>query len=213
VRRRSVRTAVLRHACDEAPPCMRWRGLALSHHASLARFPAPASCGVTCPADLADRLPGRRLRRDSRRATFADRSPGHLVRLGSRLAALTSRSPSCLVRRGVRPSPWQPIARPPCATWRSCPRNPASPVNAGLLDPPGVLRVTPEADPVFSSEEFLRPAVHATQALSAITSRFFCHPQDILRLSPVHPKSPPRRAQVIHKIPGITTGHGDPRAQ
>ena len=119
-----------------------------------------------CLTGLASRLPGHRLRCDSRLAAFADRFPGRLVRLGSRRAALTSQLPSYLVRRGVRSaalanrSLGHRVLRS-----ASCPQNPASPVNAGLLDPPSVPWVSPEADPVFSSEEFLRPAERAAQGL------------------------------------------------
>ena len=69
-------------------------------------------------ADLASQLPGRRLRRDSRRATLVSRLPSLLVRRDSRRATFVSRSPGRRLRRDVRPLPWQPIARPPCATWR-----------------------------------------------------------------------------------------------
>ena len=59
------------------------------------------------PADLADRLPGRRLRRDSRLATLIGRLPDQVLRRDGRRAALVDRLPGRLVRRDVRPLPWQ----------------------------------------------------------------------------------------------------------
>jgi len=59
------------------------------------------------PADLADRLPGRRLRRDSRLTTFIGRLPGQFLRRGGRPTARVDRLPGRLVRRDVRPLPWQ----------------------------------------------------------------------------------------------------------
>ena len=51
-------------------------------------------------------------------------------------------------------------------------------------------------EPVFCGEEFLLPTAPAAQGLSAISSRFFCRPQDICRLSPVHSSFPLAYAQV-----------------
>ena len=53
----------------------------------------------------------------------------------------------------------------------------------------------PREDPVFSGEEFLLPIGPAAQGLSARSSRFFFHPHDICRLSPMHSNFPLRRAQ------------------
>jgi hypothetical protein len=193
--------------------------------------PVARACALRrdiCSTDLANRFPGRRLRRNSRLATLTSRLPGRVVRFGYCLAALTSRLPGRVVRFGSRPAalgtrlpgrlarrdvrlrPWQADRSATVCCIARCPRNPASPVNAGLLDPPGVPRVTPEANPVFSSESFLRPVASAAQGFSRITSRFFCHPQDIWCLSPVHTTSPLCRAQIRPQIPGITTGGGRP---
>jgi hypothetical protein len=160
----------------------------------IALLPSPAGCPADSFGVASPRFPRQPVARPTRSAWQSPRRSHQPV---ARLLRAAWRALRC---------PGKPIARPPCATSRSCPRNPASPVNAGLLDPPGVPRVSPEADPVFSSERFLRPVERATQALSAITSRFFCHPQDIRCLSPVHPISPPDRAQLFHRFPGITTG-------
>jgi hypothetical protein len=51
-------------------------------------------------------------------------------------------------------------------------------------------------EPVFCGEEFLLATAPAAQGLSAISSRFFCRPQDICRLSPVHSSFPLAYAQV-----------------
>ena len=51
-------------------------------------------------------------------------------------------------------------------------------------------------EPVFSGEEFLLPTAPAAQGFSGISSRFFCRPQDICRLSPVHSSFPLAYAQV-----------------
>jgi hypothetical protein len=162
------------------------------------RFPSPAGCPADSFGVASPRFPHQPVARPTRSAWQSPRRSHQPV---ARLLRAARRALRC---------PGRPIARPPCATSRSCPRNPASPVNAGLLDPPGVPRVSPEADPVFSSERFLRPVERATQALSAISSRFFCHPQDIQRLSPVHRISPPDHAQLFHRFLGITTGGSGP---
>ena len=157
VQRRSSRAAALPCAHgDEAPPCMRWRGLAMSHHAPLARLPAPAPCGVTlvpptwpagCPATACG------------------------------VTAVPSLSPagyptaSCGVT--CARSLGRPIARPrrdePIARLRRVPRGAAgvgTQSESGKRRSPRParrFRVAPEADPVFSSERFLRPAEHAAQ--------------------------------------------------
>ena len=114
---------------DEAPPCMRWRGLALPHR------------------------PGRRL-------------------LGN----------LCCVALPRRPG--EPIAQLPCAA-----RAPLVPDSRHAVRSPRpccVPSVSLGADPVFSGERFLLPIESAAQGLSARTSRFFSHPQDICCLSSVH---------------------------
>jgi hypothetical protein len=175
----------------------------MSHHAPLARLPAPAPCGVTlvpptwpagCPATACG------------------------------VTAVPSLSPagcptaSCGVT--CARSPGRPIARPrrdePIARLRRVPRSAAvvgTQSESGKRRSPRParrFRVAPEADPVFSSERFLRPAEHAAQGFSGITSRFFCHPQDIRRLSPVHALSPLLRAQLDPQFPGITASESGP---
>jgi len=107
---------------DEAPPCMRWRGLALP------------------------------------------RGPSY-------------RLLSCRVLRGV----------PPVSASRRPRQSPG---------PSSVPLVSLGADPVFSGEEFLLPTEAVAQGLSARSSRFFSHPQDICCLSSVHGRFPPSRSQV-----------------
>jgi len=149
----------------------------------------------------ARRLPGHRTRRDSRPAALANRLPGHRARRDRCPAALASRLPGHRLRRGVPRCTGLPIARPPLATRHSWCEDPRESVNAGHLTRPGVPRVTPEADPGFSSERFLRPVPSAAQGLSRITSRFFCHAQDARRLSPVYAMSPRLHAQVHPHVP------------
>jgi len=74
---------------------------------------------------------------------------------------------------------------------------------------PGPSRVAlgfPWADPVFSGEEFLLPTAPVAQGFSVISSRFFCRPQDIYRLSPVHGSFPLNCAQVRPQLLWITGG-------
>jgi hypothetical protein len=82
----------------------------------------------TRPADLASQLPGRRLRRDSRPVTLVSRLPDRLVRRDVRPAAPASRS---LDYAG--PSRLLDYTLPRCAAVVGIQ---ASPVNAGLPDPP-----------------------------------------------------------------------------
>lgn len=110
--------------------------------------PVARACALrrdTCPADLASRLPGHRLRRDSRLAALTSRLPGRFVRRDGRLATLTSQLPSCLVRRGVRPLPWQTDrSATVCCVARLSPESKRVRSTPVSLDPPGVLRVSPE---------------------------------------------------------------------
>ena len=124
---------------DEAPPCMRWRGLALP------------------------------------------RSPG------CRSLSCSCRSLSCDELRDV----------PPVLGSRRLRQSPGP--SSGPV-------VSLGADPVFSGERFLLPTHCAAQDLSARTSRFFSHPQDICCLSSVHGRFPLRRAQVYPQDLGITGG-------
>ena len=116
--------------CDEAPPCMRWRGLALP------------------------------------------RGPGHPIARGPHASRLPPVSGSRCQHRLPGPS----------------------------RDAPGC----PGAEPVFSGEEFLLPTAPAAQGLSVICSRFFCRPQDIRRLSPVHGSFPLDCAQVHPQLLWMT---------
>ena len=100
------------------------------------------------------------------------------------LAALASRLLRCCLLRG--------------ATGRQAPRPPRR-----LPGPSVVPKVALGADPVFSGERFLLPIGSAAQGLSARTSRFFSHPQDICCLSPVHGRFPPSSAQLRPQLPGI----------
>jgi len=92
----------------------------------------------------------------------------------------------------------------PCAAWRhrcQIPRRPRR-----LPGPSVVPVVSLGADPVFSGERFLLPLSSGAQGLSARSSRFFGHPQDICCLSPVHGCFPPGHAQVRPQQLGITAG-------
>jgi hypothetical protein len=122
-----------------------------------------------------------------RPAALASRLLGRRALRGARLASLASRLLRCRVLRdatGVRFPTSAPVAWP----FRRS-------------------RGFPRADPVFSGERFLLPIGWAAQALSARTSRFFCRPQDIWRLSPVHGNFPPRRPQVVHRSCGYWPAH------
>jgi hypothetical protein len=137
----------------------------------------------------------------------ACRLPGRHPRRDSRPAALVTGRPAAARGVAVAPPPWR-ASCPAAASGVTRPlhssadcsasacrrallrRRSHESVNAGHLTRPGVPRVTPGADPVFSSERFLRPVPRGAQGLSRITSRFFRHPQDAQRLSPVHEKSP-----------------------
>jgi hypothetical protein len=70
--------------------------------------------------------------------------------------------------------------------------------------PSVVPEVSLGADPVFSGERFLLPIGGVAQGLSQRSSRFFFHPQDIYRLSPVHGNFPPGRPQIRPQILWIT---------
>jgi hypothetical protein len=125
-----------RHATlngDEAPPCMRWRGLALPH--------SPSCRSLSCSC--------RTLSRDEPRG-----------------------SPPVSASRRPRQSP----------------------------SPSSVPSVSLGADPVFSGERFLLLTQCIAQELSARSSRFFSHPQDICCLSSVHGRFPPHRAQVYPQV-------------
>jgi hypothetical protein len=71
----------------------------------------------------------------------------------------------------------------------------SEPRHQPVTRPSDVPRVAPEADPVFSGEEFLLRIEGAAQGFSARSSRFFSHPQDICCLSPVHVRFPLRHTQ------------------
>jgi len=177
----------------------------MSHHAPPTRLPAPAPCGVTLVPPT---------------------WPASCPAAACGVTAVPSLSPagcpaaSCGVT--CARSPGKPITRPrrgkPIARLRRVPRSAAvvgTQSESGKRRSPRParrFRVAPEADPVFSSERFLRPAEHGAQGLSGITSRFFCHPQDVWRLSPVHAISPLLRAQLGPQILGITTSGSGPWA-
>ncbi len=67
-------------------------------------------------------------------------------------------------------------------------------------------------EPVFCGEEFLLPTAPAAQGLSVISSRFFCRPQDICRLSPVHSSFPLAYAQVCPQSVWTDRSEGVPRS-
>jgi hypothetical protein len=133
---RRVRASPRRQATlngDEAPPCMRWRGLALP------RSPSRRSLSLQLPYV------------------------------------------NCNVPRGA----------PPVSASRRPRRSPS---------PSSVPLVSLGADPVFSGERFLLLTECIAQGLSARSSRFFSHPQDICCLSSVHGRFPPDRAQVYPQV-------------
>ena len=117
-----------------------------------------------------------------RPAALANRLLGRRALRDARLAALANRLLRCRVLRG--------------ATGLGIP--PSAPVARPFRRSLGFPRVVP----VFSGERFLLLIESAAQGLSARTSRFFSHPQDICCLSPVHGYFPPRRAQVVHRTRG-----------
>jgi hypothetical protein len=122
------------------------------------------------------------------------------------------RGPSMYEMEGPRlaPLPWSAdcsaTAGPAATTGFKIP--PSAPV----ARPSRVPRVAPRADPFFSGERFLLPSALPAQGLCATTSRFFCHPQDIRCLSPVHNRFPPPRPQVYPQPGGNLQGWPDRRS-
>ena len=135
-----------------------------------------------CPGS---RLLGHRTLRGTRLAATAGRLLGRRASRGGCPAALANRLLRCFVPRG--------------ATGRQAPRRPRR-----LPGPSIVPEVSLGADPVFSGERFLLPIGRAAQGLFPRSSRFFCRPQDICCLSPVHGRFPPRSAQLRPQLLGIT---------
>ena len=80
-----------------------------------------------------------------------------------------------------------------CAAWRHRIQSPD--LRAGCPALPSFPGVSPWVVPVFGGERFLLPIGRAAQGLSARSSRFFFHPHDICRLSPMHTSFPPGRPQ------------------
>jgi hypothetical protein len=90
-------------------------------------------------------------------------------------------------------------------TPRSYHQRQAPAVSTGRPALPASPSVSLGPEPVFSGEEFLLPTAPTAQGLSAISSRFFCRPQDICRLSPVHSSFPLDHAQVCPHFLWITS--------
>ena len=119
-----------------------------------------------------------------RLAALASRLLGRRALRDARLAALANRLLRCRVLRGAHR----------CQNPDLRAGYPALPSSLGF----------PGADPVFGGERFLLPIGRAAQGLSARSSRFFFHPYDIFRLSPMHSNFPPRRPQAHPQLVWMT---------
>jgi hypothetical protein len=151
---------------DEAPPCMRWRGLALPR----------------CPHR---RLLGNRVLRGG--------PPHHTGKPIAQMPYVAWRLP----RR-----PGKPIARMPCATRHHRCQVPA--IRPGRPARAAFPRFPLGRIPSSVVRDFYCQSSQQHKGLSARTSRFFSHPQDICCLSSVHGRFPPGCAQACPQDLGIT---------